>query len=67
MSIAAPTKRNFCDCCRNMGHFLCGAQGEDFCGSPIALHRQQPETYKQNVNGAPPPRKISAERPCRSR
>ena len=25
-SIAEPTKRNFCDCCRNIGHFLCGIE-----------------------------------------
>ena len=25
-SIAAPTKRDFCDCCRNMGHFRYGVE-----------------------------------------
>jgi len=22
-----PTKRNFCDCCHNIGHFVCGVEG----------------------------------------
>jgi len=42
-----------CNCCRNTEHFI-------FCMRPFALHHQQPETDKQNVDFAPPG-KISAD------
>jgi len=42
-----------CNCYRNIEHFL-------FCVRPFALHRQQPEKDKQNVDFGPPG-KISAD------
>ena len=36
-------------------------KGEAFCVRPFALHRQQPEKDKQNVDFVPPPGKISAD------
>jgi len=46
---------HFCDCCRNMGPFLYGVEGgKAFCERPFALHRQQAEKDKQNVDVAPP-------------
>ena len=51
------------DCCRNMGHFLCGdRKGKALCERPFAfaLYRQQPENEKQNVDFAHPA-KIFAE------
>jgi len=40
--------------------FLWCRNGKGFCEGPFALHRQQLENYKQNVNVAPPG-KISAD------
>jgi len=48
-----------CNCCRNIEHFL-------FCIRPFALHRQQPEKDKQNVDFAPPWKNICG-RPCQQR
>jgi len=39
--------------------FFVVLRGKAFCERPFALHRQQPEHDKQNVDNAPP-RKISA-------
>jgi len=47
-------RKHFRDCCRNMGPFLYGVEGgKTFCERPFALHRQQAERDKQNVDVAP--------------
>ena len=38
-----PTKRNFCDCRRNVEHFLCGRKEKAIGERQFALHHQQPE------------------------
>jgi len=58
--VLLPTKLIFCDCCRNLGHFLWCRNGKAFCEGPFTLHRQQLENYKQNVDVAPSG-KISAD------
>jgi len=35
--------------------------GKALCERPFALHREQPEKYKQNVDVSPPSGKISAD------
>jgi len=56
-----PTKRNFCDCCRNNREFsLWCRKGKAFCEHPFALRHQQPEKDKQNGD-VPPSGKISAD------
>jgi len=58
-SIAAPTKRNFCYyCCKHRAFSLWCVKGKAFCECPFALHRQQPEKDKQNVDVALPLEKI---------
>jgi len=61
-----PTKRNFCDCCRNNREFsLWCRKGKAFCEHPFALRHQQPEKDKQNGD-VPPIRKNFCGPPCRS-
>jgi len=49
-----PTKCDFCDCCRNIGCFVCGVETAKFCEHPVALYRQQPEKDKNIVDVAHP-------------
>ena len=51
----------FCDYCRKMEQFLLHIMSKALCERPFALHRQQPENYKQNVDIAPIPEKIYAD------
>jgi len=43
---------HFCDCYRNMGNYLCGVETVVFCERSFALHRQQLENNKQNIDVA---------------
>jgi len=52
-----------CDCCRNMGHFLWCRKGKPFCERSFALHRQEPENDKQNVDDVAPWKSFCG-RPC---
>jgi len=56
-----PMKCIFCDYCRKMEQFLLHIMSKALCERPFALHRQQPENYKQNVDIAPIPEKIYAD------
>jgi len=49
--VLLPTKRNFCDCCRNIGHFLYDVERVKHFVN-VHLHCQQPEKDKQNVDVA---------------
>jgi len=56
MLVIAANESHFCDCCRNTaGHFVCalGTVMKAFSERPFALHCQQPENDKENVNSAP--------------
>jgi len=58
--IISANESHFCDCCRNAaGHFICALETaiKAFSERPFAVHCQQPEHDKENVNsttyGAP--------------
>jgi len=54
----AANEAHYCDCCRNMGHFLCGVvmyrNGKAFRERTFALCCQQTDKDQQNVDAASP-------------
>ena len=49
----AANEAHFWDCCRNVGHFLCGvARIKRYVNVYLHLYRQQPEMDNQNVDFA---------------
>ena len=59
-----PTKRILWDCCRNVGHFLCGVErAKCYANVYFLLYRQQPEMDNQSVDFAYPWKNFCG-RPC---
>ena len=50
----AANEAHFCDCCHNMGHFLCGEERVKCCEHPFALHLWQPKKGKEKADVVTP-------------
>jgi len=48
-----PTKRIFVTIAIKWSNFFLHRMGKALCECPFALHRQQPEKYKQNIDVSP--------------
>ena len=60
----AANEAHFWDCCRNVGHFLCGvARVKGYVNVYLHLYRQQPEMDNQSVDFAYPWKNFCG-RPC---